>query len=41
MLFKDYMRFMNKLYNENLISKDFAVDKTNSQRDTETELDRQ
>ena len=34
--FKDYMQFMNILYNENLISNDFAVDKTNSQRDADT-----
>lgn len=29
--FKDYVKFMNKLYNENLISHDFAIDKTQSQ----------
>lgn len=29
--YKDYMQFMNKLYNEKLISPDFAIDKTASQ----------
>lgn len=29
--YKDFTKFMNKLYHENLISKDFAVDKTASQ----------
>lgn len=29
--YKDYMQFMNKLYNEKLISPDFAVDKTGNQ----------
>ena len=29
--YKDYMQFMNKLYNEKLMSPDFAVDKTGSQ----------
>jgi putative aldouronate transport system substrate-binding protein len=29
--YKDYVKFMNKLYNENLISHDFAIDKTQSQ----------
>ena len=29
--YKDYMQFMNKLYNEKLLSPDFALDKTNDQ----------
>ena len=34
--YKDYMQFMNKLYNEKLISPDFAIDKTNSQANADT-----
>jgi putative aldouronate transport system substrate-binding protein len=29
--FKEYMQYLNKLYNENLVSKDFAIDKNGTQ----------
>ncbi len=33
--YKDYMQFMNKLYNEKLISPDFAIDKTGKQAEAD------